>query len=269
MPISELASALGLELLKRNAISISVYVVFAGLGYLLFYVWKYRVWFFRKIQQKNADTAHIRHEIVWSLLTRVLFGFMVVAVLQFTDNTALYYSISDYGWTYFVLVTIGVILLHDTYFYWIHRWMHHPRFYRLMHRIHHNSTNPTPFAAFAFHPTEAIVEAAIFPVLVFLLPMHPVTLVIVLLFQTTFNVYGHSGFELAPRWWVSNRFFKYINTSVHHNYHHKEFNYNFGLYFNYWDRWLGTLDPQYNEKFYAVKDRVPEQEKTTQTTAFE
>ena len=250
-------SSLGMEAIARTTFSVLRYFLAAGIGYWIFYVWKYRAWYFRKIQSKMPDSAHIKHEIAWSVLSRIIFGFVAVGVLHFIGNTSLYFDISEYGWTYLIATTIGIIILHDTYFYWIHRWMHLPRFYKTMHRIHHHSTNPTPFAAFSFHPTEAIAEAGIFPLLVLFVPLHPIALVGALMFQVVFNIYGHSGFELMPRWWVTNRFFKYFNTSVHHNYHHKEFNYNFGLYFNYWDRWMGTLDPNYNQKFYKVKDQRP------------
>ena len=54
-----------------------------------------------------------------------------------------------------------MILLHDTYFYWAHRAMHHPKIYRHVHLVHHLSQNPSPWAAFAFHPFEAVIEAGI------------------------------------------------------------------------------------------------------------
>lgn len=44
-----------------------------------------------------------------------------------------------------------------------------------------------------------------------------------------------------------------MNTSTHHNLHHQQGNYNFGLYFNFWDRMMGTNHPQYAETFDQVK----------------
>ena len=51
--------------------------------------------------------------------------------------------------------------------------MHHPKLFWVFHRTHHLSTNPTPRAAFAFNPAEAVVQASIFPLAVSVMPMHP------------------------------------------------------------------------------------------------
>jgi len=42
---------------------------------------------------------------------------------------------------------------------------------------------------------------------------------------------------------------RWINTSVAHNAHHDGARYNFGFYFLFWDRWMGTLDPSYETKY--------------------
>ena len=43
-----------------------------------------------------------------------------------------------------VLFAIGL----DTWFYWTHRFMHHPKFYKFFHLEHHRSHSPTPFTAY-------------------------------------------------------------------------------------------------------------------------
>ena len=35
--------------------------------------------------------------------------------------------------------------------------------------------------------------------------------------------------------------------------HHQTIQGNYGLYFLWWDRWMGTLNPSYDENFEAVK----------------
>ena len=39
------------------------------------------------------------------------------------------------------------LFLHDTWFYWTHRWMHRPRVFRLAHAVHHASKPPCQHAA--------------------------------------------------------------------------------------------------------------------------
>ena len=67
----------------------------------------------------------------------------------------MYFDIPQYSWSWFITSILLTILLHDTYFYWTHRWMHRPAIFKWMHRIHHQSNNPSPWAAFAFSPWAA------------------------------------------------------------------------------------------------------------------
>jgi sterol desaturase/sphingolipid hydroxylase (fatty acid hydroxylase superfamily) len=77
-----------------------------------------------------------------------------------------------------------------------------------------------------------------------------------------YNVYGHLGYELYPKGFASSRIGLWINTSVNHNQHHQYFNGNYGLYFLWWDRWMGTLREDYSKEFDAVKTRVSTQDTT-------
>jgi hypothetical protein len=53
----------------------------------------------------------------------------------------------------------------------------------------------------------------------------------------------------------------FLNTSTHHAMHHEAFRANYGLYFNIWDRLLGTNHPQYEQRFAAVTGPSVEAEK--------
>ena len=247
-------------LVERLAHSMWRYLFFAGIPFAFFYLWKTNPLRRFRIQKRPPQRKHIVHEVKWSMMTRVMFGlisFGVVFAANSGDNnyTQLYLDIGDYGWAYFIGSIIVLILLHDTYFYWMHRLIHHKKIYKYVHRVHHKSTNPTPLASFSFHPLETILEALIFPILIFVVPLHPIALLSVFTFSIIFNVYGHSGFEFFPRGWVHHPILKYINTPTHHNQHHGKFKYNYGLYFNWWDRWMGTQYAQYEQVFDAIKAR--------------
>jgi sterol desaturase/sphingolipid hydroxylase (fatty acid hydroxylase superfamily) len=41
-----------------------------------------------------------------------------------------------------------------------------------------------------------------------------------------------------------------MNTSVAHNTHHEKSRYNYGYYFLFWDRLMGTLDPAYTDAYH-------------------
>jgi lathosterol oxidase len=150
-----------------------------------------------------------------------------------------------------------MLLIHDTYFYWTHRAMHSPALYKWFHKVHHLSTNPSPWAAYAFHPIEAVVEAGIVVVLTFVIPVHPLSISLFLLIMMIYYVYGHLGYELYSKRFSGSRFGRWINTSVNHNQHHQFFAGNYGLYFLWWDRWMGTVREDYDKQFEEVKTRQP------------
>lgn len=231
------------------------YLIIAGLAFWIFYVIRRRRIMYKKIQQSLPSNKDYRREILNSLLTLLIFT--VVAGIIFNPriipHTMIYRDIGEWGWPYLFLSFILSLVIHDTYFYWAHRLMHHPRLFKYFHLTHHKSTNPSPWAAFSFQPLEAIVEAGIVILLVFIIPIHPLALLFFMLFMTTYNVYGHLGWELFPEWLVKSPLGKWLNTSVNHNMHHKYFHGNYGLYFRFWDEWMGTTHKRYDEVMDAVQ----------------
>jgi sterol desaturase/sphingolipid hydroxylase (fatty acid hydroxylase superfamily) len=59
--------------------------------------------------------------------------------------------------------------------------MHSSALYQWVHKIHHLPMNPSPWAAYAFHPLEAVVEAGIVVVFAFVIPVHPLSISLFLL----------------------------------------------------------------------------------------
>ncbi|MFM2146401.1 MAG: hypothetical protein RL732_1237 [Bacteroidota bacterium] len=228
------------------------YLFFAGTAFLLAY------WIFnrtigpKKIQQKYPKWNDYAREVLYSLLTIGLFALVPLFLIKNDSirvHTRWYTDIQQHGWVYFIGAFPLMLVLHDTYFYWMHRLMHHPRLFKVFHLVHHRSTNPSPWAAYAFHPLEAIVEVGILALFLFTIPIHKLHLTVFFLFMIVYNVYGHLGWELYPRGFNRHWLGKWINTSVNHNQHHQFFNGNYGLYFLFWDRMMGTLREDYDLQF--------------------
>ncbi|MEO8172432.1 MAG: sterol desaturase family protein [Sediminibacterium sp.] len=235
------------------------YAMFAAIGFVFFYVLFRRKFFYRKIQSRFPKNTDVLREIFYSALTIAIFS--LVSLVLFTHpkvvpHTTYYKDIHQYGWVYYFLAFPLMFIMHDTYFYITHRMMHHKYLFKWFHLVHHQSTNPSPWAAYAFHPLEAFVEVGIVIVFMFTIPMHKTHLLIFFLMMIVYNVYGHLGYELYPKGFSKNFIGKWINTSVNHNQHHQYFKGNYGLYFLFWDRVFGTIREDYDAKFEEVKSRV-------------
>lgn len=213
------------------------YGVIAGSLYGIFYVWRKKNFWRLKIQKQLPSRIQVKSEIMYSLITMVIYGLGIWLFLYWIQNgkTRLYNNVDEYGTPYFFASIFIMVLIHDTYFYWSHRMMHHKWFFKYVHLTHHRFSNPTPWAAFAFHPLEAIISIGIIPIVLFLIPYHQWALIIFITFLTAYNAIIHLGFSI-PYFTLG----KYQNTGMDHNLHHQGSLVNYGLYFNIWDRIMGT-----------------------------
>jgi lathosterol oxidase len=185
----------------------------------------------------------ISSEIRWSLLSAAIYGVPAGIVAWGWQNrgwTLIYTDALDYPALYLPVSVLFYLAVHDTWFYWTHRWMHTPRLFRMAHAVHHASRPPTAWAAMSFHPWEAITGAIVIPALVFIIPIHVAALGTVLAIMTVMGVTNHMGWEIFPRWMVNGPLGEWLITATHHQRHHAEYRGNYGLYFRFWDRICGT-----------------------------
>lgn len=185
----------------------------------------------------------IRREIRCSLISAAIFGVPAGIIA---------WGWREHGWTlvytewnawplwYLPVSLFAYLFLHDTWFYWTHRWMHRPRIFRALHAVHHASRPPTAWAAMSFHPGEALTGAVVIPVLVFLVPVHVAVLGLVLTIMTVMGVTNHMGWEMFPRRLIHSRLGGWLITATHHQRHHERYTCNYGLYFRFWDRLCKT-----------------------------
>lgn len=218
------------------------YFFVAGSAYLIF--WKL---FFIRFQSRflyieKPEKKHMIREVKFSVLST--FIFMLPSTILYNLKpygiSKLYFEISDYPKWWYALSFLAVFLMHDTYFYWTHRLMHHRKLYAVFHKVHHLSVSPTPWAAFAFHPLESIVESMIFVIIPFLIPVHWTVLITFTFFSLMMNVYGHLGFNLFSQKSRDSFPLNLLSHSTHHSWHHRYYTGNYGFYLKFWDKLMGT-----------------------------
>ncbi len=221
------------------------YFAMVGVAYLMF--WKSDYFRPRQIYKKLPEFRFIRDEIYWSCITSVIFAIdgVITGVLWQKGFTKFYLRFDEYPLWYLPVSLILMMLIHEVYFYFSHRIMHHPILYRRVHKTHHASLYPSPWASFSFHPWESVIESLILPLIVMIVPVHPVVFIFYMTLMTISAIVNHLGFEVLPlksgeTWWA-----RFLITATHHSEHHFYFNCNYGLYFTFLDRYLGTESPKY------------------------
>lgn len=231
------------------------YFLIAGGAYLLFYSILGKFLTTRSLRLKPPLSRLIWKDIELSILSAVVFALCAALIILEYDLgvTLLYTDPYKYELWYLAVSFIAMLILQDTYFYFVHRMFHHRLLFRWMHFGHHRSGDPTPWSSFAFDLPEAIIQSFFLVGAVFIVPLHFITLIAVLMTMTIWSVLNHLGFELFPSSFKSHWFGRWFITSTHHSMHHRKYTVHYGLYFTFWDKMLGTQDPSYDSGVPCLK----------------
>src|SRR5215203_442428 len=161
------------------AVVIGRYLLIAGLFYTIFYLWFPNYWKNKKINERQYKSGQFRKEVGWSTITALIFALSgaITVLLWQRGYIKVYNETTAYPLWWLPVSLVLALVLHETYYYWLHRWMHHPK-----------------------------------------------------------NFHKH----FLGRWLIG---------ATHHSLHHKQFRYNYGLYFTFWDKWKHTESPLYERLF--------------------
>lgn len=262
----EFLSFIGHHIIMSAQIEFTRYLIGAS-GVAILYWLIRRTIEARRIQTLQATFADRRREFRLSFETVCVFAFVNLLAVAMIHFGLIHVAKGAPILAVLVPQVIAMVILHDAWFYWMHRTLHLRQLFRLAHAAHHRSRTPTSWAAYSFAPVEAIFESIYVPVMLlgisWIAPIQPWAVFIFLGHQIARNALGHSGFELAWPGFTRSRWTGWMTTTVHHDLHHQEGRYNFGLYFTWWDRWMGTEHPRYHERFDAVTRRAQAGEATS------
>mmetsp|Transcript_9064 Transcript_9064/g.10358 ORF Transcript_9064/g.10358 Transcript_9064/m.10358 type:complete len:280 (-) Transcript_9064:77-916(-) len=189
------------------------------------------------LKHKKILKNQIQKEL-WSACSA--FPFMTVLsipffLLEVRGHTKLYESWSDRSnweniWNLFLFMAWN-----DCLVYWIHRGLHHPLFYKRLHKEHHRWLVPTPFASHAFNPVDGFMQSLPYHLAILVIPLPKWVYFSSFIIVNFWTISIHDGLYQVPDFLK-----EVINGAAHHTDHHLYFNYNHGLYFTLWDRIGGT-----------------------------
>jgi ring-1,2-phenylacetyl-CoA epoxidase subunit PaaE len=212
----------------------------------------------RRIQtSKRAGFSQIKDEIYNTILVTIASTLFTGIIFYFRDAgwTRFYTDTGRYGWWYEALAVIIILLASDSWFYWTHRWLHHPKIYKYIHAVHHKSLDTTPYTTFSFHPIEGVLNTVWVLPMVMIMPVSLFALGIVQVLGMFNNIKSHFGYELYPKFFANVFPFNQLITSTHHNIHHTRYNGNYALMIRFWDVVCGTEINNTQEVFEEINDR--------------
>lgn len=227
------------------------YFLVAGGTYLVFYSPLSQSFVNGNLPPQSPSWQSIQQDIKLSVLSAGVFALAAALILSGYSGgiTRLYSHPQQYGLWYLAFSYGAVLVCQDTYFYFTHRLFHNPSLFPWLHKGHHLSRYPTPWTSFAFDPLEAIAQALFLVGIVFVIPLHFITLIAVLTTMTIWAVLNHLGIDRLPLSFPHHWLGKWFIGPAHHSIHHLKYTVHYGLYFTFWDKLLGTQDPNYEKKF--------------------
>ena len=150
----------------------------------------------------------------------------------------------------FLIWLLALPVLTSSHFYFIHRLLHWPPLYRTVHILHHRNIQIGPWSGLSMHPVEHVFYIS--SVLVhFVIPSHPVILLLHLYSRCLGPAFSHAGFEKLQVGDTS------IVTAAdfHHQLHHRYFECNYGTTDAPWDKWFGTDHDGTDEATIRIREQ--------------
>lgn len=155
-------------------------------------------------------------------------------------NSVLYEDLPDLKTLF---LHLGIFLVcEDFTFYWAHRILHIKSIYPYIHKIHHQYRLVVGISTEYCHPFEYVVAnllASSSGALLMGKNTHLFTYYIWVFIRICETTDGHSGYEFP---WSPYRLLAFSAGQEYHNYHHLNFDGNYGSFLTIWDRIFNTTN---------------------------
>ncbi|GGB58234.1 desaturase [Roseibium aquae] len=213
----------------------------------------------RRIQKHRDGMKRVKTEIKASISALATSSVLLSAgYFAQTQGWTLFEPL-PLSWWSFPLMFVVCLVLFDAWFYWGHRLLHLPAFYK-WHVPHHRSIAPTVWSNDSSTTIDTLIEHGFYLVVWFVLPAPALSVFALRLFDQISGMVGHSGFEYFAS--KSSRWPSPMICTTFHDLHHSQFDYNYGNFFSFWDRVCGTVHPKYDHLVQTMEGsgQIPDTE---------
>ncbi|KAK0199864.1 fatty acid hydroxylase [Desarmillaria ectypa] len=223
------------DYIPRQIISLSVltllgihvlYFIFAWLSYK--FIFNHNMMRHPKFLPNQVRLEIITSVQAFPVMTLLTLPWFQAEVMGYSK---LYDGLDTYGWPY-LFASIPLFLLFTDYcIYWVHRWLHVPFIYKLIHKPHHKWIIPSPWSSHAFHPVDGYLQSVPYHLFVFLFPLHRMVYLGLFVFVNFWSILIHDSDMIT-----GHPLETVINGPAHHTLHHIYFTVNYGQYFTWADK---------------------------------
>ncbi len=166
----------------------------------------------------------VRDNMFWSLVSGVSIWTIYESLTYwwYANGYVAWPTVADAP-VYFVVMLWMVFFWSTFHFYLNHRALHWKPLYDLAHELHHRNTNTGPWTGISMHPVEHVIYFSLF-LLWWVIPVHPIVIIVTGLFQGVSPAVTHSGFDYLKL----GKSFKVTAGDNFHHLHHRFFHINYG-----------------------------------------
>jgi lathosterol oxidase len=209
---------------------VTIYFTLSGLSYLVVYVLARRRFHPDYVPDPASNHKAMRLAVVSTLGNITLM--MPFQLLIASGHSRIYWAGTARGAMWIAVSVLLYIAFVDTWIYWVHRMLHTDFFYRHLHRYHHQWQVPNSWVSMAFHPVDSFLFALPVHLFGFLMPLHGFVYLGMQILMSFWSVSSHDRVSILRRRW--------FNYADNHTLHHWFYRCNYGQFFTFWDRLMGT-----------------------------
>lgn len=200
----------------------------------------------KKSKKINNNKNNTIYEKKYTIISFIIFFIITFWYFSAFEKWIINFNFDFNIWSIFFGIIF--VILHDAYFYVIHRFLHTNLMMKYVHIVHHKSNPSNIWSSYSFHPIEAIFYAWV-SLIVFIFDVNIYALLFAILYNDFFTIMWHCWYEIFTKKSKNNFFYKYCATTTYHDIHHSHNNWNIWLYFKYLDTIFKTKSKD-NEKVF-------------------
>jgi sterol desaturase/sphingolipid hydroxylase (fatty acid hydroxylase superfamily) len=185
------------------------------------------------------NTILKKSDRIWVLSTLLCNTFITIVgfelyrsgILKIDFSTSIIKIVAD---------TCLLIILMDFLMFCFHFLAHRLKWLNPIHKLHHTHVDTSVYSLYVLHPVETLGFGFIWLFLITVLNFNFLSIVIYLILNLSYGIFGHVKKDVFPDFWNRNFVTKWISTTKFHADHHKNESHNFGFYFTIWDKIFKT-----------------------------